>query len=106
MGNPWLMAEIAAEFYGESYTPPKSFIEKLPTYLRHAELLVESKGEDRGMKEMRKHFVHLLRGFDGASTARAEVVQISSLEEAKRVLHKLGEQIKDRPSLELPSYFK
>ncbi len=86
MGNPWLMAEIAAAFKGEKYTPPKGFAEKVGTYLRHAELLVESKGEERGIKEMRKHFVHLLRGFEGASAARAEVVQIASLAEAKRVL--------------------
>ncbi|QQR55387.1 tRNA dihydrouridine synthase DusB [Candidatus Peregrinibacteria bacterium] len=91
MGNPWLMAEIAADFYGETYVPPKTFQEKLPTYLRHAELLAEYKGEEHGMKEMRKHFVNLIRGFDGASEARAQVVQISTLEEAKRVLSALAE---------------
>lgn len=105
MGNPWLMAEICASFNGEDYTPPKTFAEKLSTYLRHAELLVESKGEERGMKEMRKHFVHLLRGFDGASAARSEVVQISTLEEAKRVLYDLADRLKNTPTLETPAYF-
>ncbi len=105
MGNPWLMAEIAAAFYGDSYTPPSSFAERLPSYLRHAELLVASKGEERGMKEMRKHFVHLLRGFDGASAARAEVVQISTLEEAKRVLYNLAERLQNAAALETPAYF-
>lgn len=93
MGNPWLMAEIAADFYGETYVAPKTFQEKLPTYLRHAELLVEYKGEEHGMKEMRKHFVHLIRGFDGASEARSQVVQICTLEEAKRVLYGLADRI-------------
>lgn len=87
MGNPWLMAEIAAAFYGEIYKAPQSFIEKVPTYLQHAKLLVEAKGEERGMKEMRKHFVQLLRGFDGASAYRAQVVQISTLEEATSILN-------------------
>ena len=89
MGNPWLMAEIAAAFYGNSYAPPTTFEEKLPTYLRHAELCAESKGEERGMKEMRKHFVQLIRGFDGASEYRAQVVQISTLEEARRILYEI-----------------
>ena len=89
MGNPWLMAEIAAAFYGGTYIPPKTFAEKLPAYLRHAELCVQSKGEDRGMKEMRKHFVQLIRGFDGASEYRAKVVQISTLEEARRILYEI-----------------
>lgn len=95
MGNPWLMAEIVADFNGETYVPPKNFVEKLPTYLRHAELLVQYKGEEHGMKEMRKHFVHLIHGFNGASEARAQVVQISTLDEAKRVLHGLAEKYKE-----------
>lgn len=93
MGNPWLMAEIAAAFYGEDYTPPKTFEEKVSTYIRHAELCVESKGEERGMKEMRKHFVQLLRGFDGASEYRAQVVQISTLAEARAILLEIVEKL-------------
>lgn len=96
MGNPWLMAEIAAAFYGEDYTPPTTFEEKVPTYLRHAELCVESKGEERGMKEMRKHFVQLLRGFDGASEYRAQVVQLSTLEEARRILTEIVEKLREK----------
>jgi len=95
MGNPWVMAEIAAALYGETYLPPKTFAEKLPTYLRHAELCVESKGEERGMKEMRKHFVNLIRGFDGASEYRAKVVTLSTLAEAKAVLYEVLEKIGD-----------
>ena len=99
MGNPWLMAEIAAAFYGNAYTPPSTFAEKLPSYLRHAELCVGSKGEERGMKEMRKHFVQLIRGFDGASEYRAQVVQISTLEEARRVLYEiLNLQASEKPA--------
>jgi tRNA-dihydrouridine synthase B len=94
MGNPWLMAEIAAAFYGGDYTPPATFEEKVPTYLRHAELLVEFKGEEHGMKEMRKHFVQLLRGFDGASEYRAQVVQISTLDEARRILTEIVKKIR------------
>lgn len=94
MGNPWLMAEIAAAFYGNSYTPPISFAEKMPSYLRHAELCVQSKGEERGMKEMRKHFVQLLRGFDGASEYRSQVVQISTLEEARKILYEIVEKLR------------
>lgn len=96
MGNPWLMAEIAAAFYGGSYTKPLTFEEKMPTYLRHAELCVESKGEERGMKEMRKHFVQLLRGFDGASDYRSQVVQISTLEEARRILYEIVEKLRNQ----------
>jgi tRNA-dihydrouridine synthase len=86
-------ANRAAAFYGEDYTPPKTFEEKVSTYIRHAELCVESKGEERGMKEMRKHFVQLLRGFDGASEYRAQVVQISTLAEARAILLEIVEKL-------------
>lgn len=85
MGNPWLMREIAAAFDGEEYIAPHTFEEKLPYFIRHCELNVESKGEKRGMLEMRKHFVGILKGFDGASQYRSKVVKISTLEEAREV---------------------
>ena len=99
MGNPWLMREIAAALYKDesagdfNYQAPQTFAEKLPFVLRHCELMVESKGENRGIKEMRKHFVGLLKGFHGASKHRAAVVHISTLEEARRVLNEIAEML-------------
>lgn len=93
MGKPWLMREIAAAFFNESYTPPQTFEEKLPLILRHCELNVESKGEVRGMMEMRKHFAGLLKGFEGASEYRSQVVKIATLEEAKRILYEIQKQL-------------
>lgn len=95
MSNPWVMREIMAAFEGEDYTPPKTFAEKLPTVIRHCELNVESKGEKRGMMEMRKHFASLLKGFEGARDYRARVVQLSTLEEAKAILKEIAEKIGD-----------
>lgn len=99
MGNPWLMAEIGAAFYGTPYRAPQTFEEKMPHYLRLAELNVASKGEERGMKEMRKHFVSLLRGFDGASAYRAQVVHISTLEEAKQVLIEITQKLHEEKAV-------
>ncbi len=93
MSNPWVMAEIAAAFYGGEYTAPKTFAEKLPYLLKHCELSVETKGENRGIVEMRKNFVQAIRGFDGASEYRSRVVQISTLEDAKRILNEILEHV-------------
>lgn len=93
MGNPWLMREIAAAFHGEEYNAPKTFAEKLPFILKHCELAVQTKGEVRGIKEMRKHFVSMLKGFRDASKYRAAVVHIETLEEARTVLADVAKQI-------------
>lgn len=100
MGNPWLMREIAAAFHGESYTPPLTYSEKLPTLLRHCELMVEAKGEKRGIKEMRKHFVGFLKGFRNARAYRNHVVQIETLAQAFEVLKKIEEEIGNEASNE------
>jgi len=102
IGNPWLMAEIAAAFSGASFTAPTSFPDKVPYFIRHAELCVETKGEEIGMKEMRKHFVWLLRGFENASLYRAEVVKISTLKEAKKILYDLADKLKNANPVETP----
>ncbi len=99
MGKPWLMREIAAAFFDEEYQAPVTFEEKLPFMLRHCELNIESKGEERGMMEMRKHFAGLLKGFDGASKYRSQVVKISTFEEAKTILYEILEKIKDAEPL-------
>jgi len=93
MGNPWLMREIAADIFGEDYTPPSTYSEKLPFLLRHCELMVQSKGEERGMKEMRKHFVGFMKGFRNARAYRNEVVHIETLQQARDVLAKIEQEI-------------
>lgn len=95
MGNPWLMAEIAAAMFGGEYTAPKTFAEKLPTLMRHTELNVESKGEKRGMTEMRKHFASFLKGFPGAREYRAKVVRLESLADAKQIFSEILQIVGD-----------
>lgn len=89
MGNPWLMAEIVAAFEGTEYEAPQTFEERVPTYLRHCELNVETKGEKRGMMEMRKHLASALKGFPGARDFRARVVRVETLAEAKEIFEEI-----------------
>lgn len=95
MGNPWLMAEIASAFYGGTYVPPKTFEDKLPYLIKHCELNVATKGETRGIMEMRKHFAGALRGFDGAAEYRARAVRVSTLEEAKQLLNEILNHVRE-----------
>ncbi|MEK7145634.1 MAG: tRNA-dihydrouridine synthase, partial [Patescibacteria group bacterium] len=74
MGNPWLMAEIVSAFKGGNYKRPETFQERLPTTLRHCELNVATKGEKRGIMEMRKHLVGSIKNFPGASEYRTRLV--------------------------------
>jgi nifR3 family TIM-barrel protein len=89
LGRPWLFRDLAAAFAGE---PPPS----LPTLgevaammCRHAELLAELMGEERGLRDMRKHMAWYLKGFVVGQEIRAALGLVSSLAELDGLLAQL-----------------
>ena len=86
VGNPWLMAELVAHIRGEEYKKPETLAERLPVIMRHAELMVQVKGEQRGMIEMRKFLAGYVKGEAGASKVRQNLVRVETLEEAHELL--------------------
>ena len=102
MGNPWLMAEIWHAFHDDTtaanykpYSSPRTFSEKLPWTLKHMELSVQTKGETRGVMEMRKYLAASVKDFHGASEYRQKLVRIESFEEAKKLLLEINEKFGD-----------
>ncbi|MBT6068966.1 tRNA dihydrouridine synthase DusB [Candidatus Peregrinibacteria bacterium] len=96
MGNPWIMAELWHAFHDDTtspdykpYTSPKSFHDRLPTLIRHMELSVETKGENRGVMEMRKYLAASIKGFPGASEYRQKLVRVETLKEAVTLLKEI-----------------
>ncbi len=93
-GNPWVMADIEEAFrekraQTETGTPTVqrlTFQEKIPFILRHCTLAVKTKGETKGMLEMRRHLASYVRGIDGASELRAKLVRVEKLQEVERIL--------------------
>ena len=57
--------------------------------LRHAELLVQHLGEERGCKEFRKHVTWYLKGFAAGGEMRRSLALISTLDELERLLAEL-----------------
>jgi len=76
VGNPWLFADAETQLRTGRAAEPHTLPETLATAIEQLGLMVESKGEHRGVLEMRKHLVAYLRGFHGASQLRAELVRI------------------------------
>lgn len=97
-GNPWLMADVSRalmakktdELHASEVLIPTlqklTFEEKIPFILDHCELAVRTKGERRGMLEMRRHLSSYVKGFDGASEMRQKLVRVEKLEDAKAIL--------------------
>jgi len=80
VGNPWLFARTAALIATGETPPEPTLAERLRLAIEHLELIVEAKGEHRGVMEMRKHIVAMLKGFPGAVELRRELVIMNGSE--------------------------
>jgi nifR3 family TIM-barrel protein len=81
LGRPWLFRDLAAAFSPDGVGPPTlpNLGEVRGVMRRHAELLSEHMGEERGCKEFRKHVSWYLKGFRAGGTLRHSLALVDSL---------------------------
>jgi nifR3 family TIM-barrel protein len=89
LGRPWLFADLAAAFAGRPERALPGLGEVAATMYRHAELLAEWLGEDRGLPDFRKHVAWYLKGFGVGGDLRSELASVSTLTELADRLGKL-----------------
>jgi len=80
-GRPWLFAELAAAFDGRPASTPPDLAAVAATLRRHAVLLCEEMGADRGMRDLRKHMAWYFKGFAVGSDLRRDLAMVSSMDE-------------------------
>lgn len=78
MGNPWIF---------ENRVPELSEIKE--TMLRHAAMLIDDKGEYAGMRQMRAHAGHYIKGIKGAALLRAKLNSCEQLKDLEAVLKEI-----------------
>ncbi|MBU3061227.1 tRNA dihydrouridine synthase DusB [Nocardia sp. NEAU-G5] len=79
LGRPWLFAELSAALRGEPVPAGPTLGRVGEILLRHAQLLVEHDGEDKAMRDIRKHMAWYLMGFPVGSELRRKFATVSSL---------------------------
>jgi nifR3 family TIM-barrel protein len=89
LGRPWLFRDLAAAFAGEQVQVLPTLGEVRSVMRRHAELLSEHLGEERGCKEFRKHVSWYLKGFRAGGTLRHSLALVDSLASLDRLLDEL-----------------
>lgn len=87
-GNPWIFKEVACALNNEKYVPPTAK-EKGGIIRKHAEILIETKGQERAMLEFRKHLLTFTKGFPGARELRGKMTSIESLDDVNTVIHEI-----------------
>jgi nifR3 family TIM-barrel protein len=89
LGRPWLFRDLAAAFSGDEVATLPSLGEVRSMMYRHAELLSQHMGEERGCKEFRKHVSWYLKGFSAGGDLRHSLALVSTLAELERLLAEL-----------------
>ena len=97
-GNPWIFRELVSSASGsdtKKETCNKSnhgkppWLELSAMIIRHAEMLVEEKGEYTAIREMRQHIAWYSTGLRGATALRRSVNEINTLNDLKRVIQSI-----------------
>lgn len=85
-GNPWIFAEISEYLKTGIIIAPPTIEERVQKALEHLNLLVEFKGEHRGVMEGRKHMAQYFKGIKGGAKLRALINKSCTPDEMKRII--------------------
>ena len=92
MGNPWIFEEIIS-YLKEEEIRKIDKEEKLEIMLKHIELEVEEKGENVGIKELRKHMSAYIKNMPDATTIRQQINMIYTKKELEECLKEYFKQL-------------
>jgi nifR3 family TIM-barrel protein len=93
-GAPWIFSEINAWLAGEN--PPAEaaspdWLQRKEVIKEHLRLMIETKGEARGVLEMRKHLGWYIKGIPGAAKMRQELMKAETMSQVEVMLEALEE---------------
>ncbi len=92
IGNPWILSGIRAVLKAHPDFPEvgvPEYEQRIRQALEHLALIVRSKGEIRGVREVRKHIHRYLRGIPYAARVREGIFRVENSREAAGLLQSL-----------------
>jgi tRNA-dihydrouridine synthase len=93
LGRPWLFAELSAAFTGTPAPAAPTLGEVAEIIRRHGAHLAAHFGEDKGMRDIRKHIAWYLHGFPAGTDLRRALAQVKTLDELKLLLDRLDPEL-------------
>ncbi|WP_223814563.1 tRNA dihydrouridine synthase DusB [Thermoanaerobacterium thermosaccharolyticum] len=91
-GNPWIFKRIHHYLSTGEILPEPTVSEKIDMILKHLDMMIEYKGEQIGILEMRKHIAWYLKGIHGSSKIKQMVFTMSYYKEVKELLNSVKRQ--------------
>lgn len=85
-GNPWIFKRTVHYLETGILLPEPSFEERVEVILKHAKMLEAYKGRYVGIREMRSHLTHYVRGIHGATELRRLLTTVETYADIERLL--------------------
>jgi nifR3 family TIM-barrel protein len=98
LGRPWLFAELSTALTGAPAVEPPRLGEVAQIIRRHGELLAAHFGEDKGMRDMRKHIAWYLHGFPAGADLRRALALVKTCAELDALLDRLDPDVPFPPA--------
>jgi nifR3 family TIM-barrel protein len=98
LGRPWLFAELSAAFAGRPIPTPPTLGEIADIVRRHGDLLTEHFGEDKGMRDIRKHVAWYLHGLPAGADLRRGLALVKTRAELDALLDQLDPDVPFPPT--------
>lgn len=91
MGNPWIFSEINKGIFENQKWVEPSINEKIEIIKIHIQKICMYKGQERGIKEARKHIASYIKDIPNAANYRKIAFQAESIEEIFNLCEKIAE---------------
>ena len=103
LGRPWLFAELSARVHRPRRADAAHARRGRGDHpQRHGELLAAHFGEDKGMRDIRKHVAWYLHGFPAGADLRRALALVKTLAELDELLDQLDPDVPFPPAAEGP----
>lgn len=85
-GNPWLFAQINHYMETGEHLPKPTMQEVKDMIFRHAQLMLDCKGEFTGFREMRKHVAWYTAGYPNSARVRGKCNEIENMQDLEQLM--------------------
>lgn len=92
-GNPWIFKRTAVYLESGELLPEPDAAERIETIIRHMNMVIGYKGEETGVKEMRKHAAWYLKGLPGCTKIKSDIFKMTDAAAIEALLREYMEHI-------------
>ena len=100
IGNPWLLKRCHQALAGETVDPLPNREERARVAIAHLQANVQTKGERRGVLEMRKVIRNYIKGFRDSKSTWMKIIETETEAETAAILENFGNQLDSEPFFE------